>query len=164
MKTLKIITCLLTSILIVYTASAQLNFCTDNTKKLDKTFKISPKSDVIKLKKGQTHKLKVFLSEDQIYYFSVKGDKSLGDVQFRIIEGKDNGKTLYDNSAYEFASTNTLTTESELLIVLEITTQPDSFKRKDSKYSEVELLIAYKEIIHHENNNYNNIITYNAGK
>ncbi|MCD4793679.1 MAG: hypothetical protein K8R54_10620 [Bacteroidales bacterium] len=129
------------------------------TKVPDKTFKVSSKSKTVKMVKGQTYRMKMKLRENRYYFLSVKGKKSLGCVQYKIINANNENSIIFDNSAYEFDNNMTFYNEFEREVIVEIRTMPCCLSENLIKKYGVKLLFANKKLKKNEdsdiNNNYN---------
>jgi len=124
---------------------------TEQYVKPDKDF-IRSGSRTVRMRKGESYQLNLKLKKDRIYYISVRGGKSLGNLQYKIkSKDADNQEIMYDNSAYEFKAYNTFYSETSTQLCLEITTEPacclDTGKKQKE---EIEFYIAYKKVKRHE--------------
>jgi hypothetical protein len=117
-----------------------------NEIKLDKTFQVSGKSRTMKMKKGDTYNLALDLKKDRAYYISVSGNKSLSDIQYKLVSENENSKVLYDNSAYEFNNNTIISVEKDSKVRLEVNTQPASYLSYSTIKKDVKLVIASKKV------------------
>jgi hypothetical protein len=117
-----------------------------NEIKLDKTFQISGKSRTVMMKKGDTYHITLDLKKDKAYYISVSGNKSLSDIQYKLVSEDGNSNVLYDNSAYEFNNQTIVRVKEDSKVVLEIKTQPANYLAYSAIKKDVKLLIASKKV------------------
>jgi len=131
-------------------AQTGLSFTKKN--KPTKDYTISGKSGTFEIKKGKTKTVNLKLKEGQAYFISVSGKHSCKDVHYRLIDGES---IIYDNSVFEFATSNSFFSESEKEITLEIINQPDCFLRTNCKRNNINFIFAYKNTKGNENNTFN---------
>ena len=151
MKNLKTITSI--AALVFFLFYAVFATASTPTNKPDKSFKVSSKSKTIEMAKGQTYNVKMNLKADRFYFMSIDGKKSLGNIQYRIIDPNQNNKVIFDNSAYEFDKNMTFHNDVERDVVIVITTMPCCLSNSSAKKSDVNLVFANKKVTKKEDIN-----------
>ena len=126
--------------------------------KLDKTFQVSGKSKTVMMKKGDVYNMTLDLKKDKAYYISVSGNKSLSDIQYRLVSDDEKANVLFDNSAYEFNNETIVSVKEDSKVRLEIKTQPANYLAFSKAKKDVKLLIASKKVRSSSLENYPNMI------
>ncbi|MCU4162777.1 hypothetical protein [Carboxylicivirga caseinilyticus] len=143
MKTFKYIQLL---IIILISCNTTAQNCREFEKKCPsppKEYKISSLSKSFSLRKKQTIYVKLTLYADRIYFLSVDGKKALGNIHLRIFENDEERKILYDNAINNFQKTKSISVQSTINLVIEVSA-PSYFNDRVRECSG--LLVAYKEM------------------
>lgn len=126
--------------------------------KLDKSFQVSCKSKTVRMKKGDSFNLALDLKKDRAYYISVSGNKSLSNIQYKLVSADENSNVLFDNSAYEFNNNTIISVEKDSKVRLEVNTQPANYLSYSTVKKDVKLVIASKKVKNSKSNNQNMIV------
>jgi hypothetical protein len=125
---------------------SQKKLDTNDEIKLDKSFQISGKSRTMQMKKGDTYDITLDLKKDRAYYISVSGNKSLNNIQYKLVSETEVTEVLYDNAAYEFNNQAIVSVKEDSRVILKVKTQPANYLAYSTDKKEVKLLIASKKV------------------
>jgi len=133
-------------ILLVFKNKTYSQDCSDYYKKCenaDKSYTASGMSRGIKLTKGSTYELNLTIYANRDYFISFEGEKSLGDIQFVILDSEN--QILYNNSVDEFKQFTNIITDVTTQLKIQLITQPDVYKPNSTTKYCAGIFVAYKK-------------------
>ncbi len=112
----------------------------------DDSYESSGRSRSITMYPGKIKQVVFTVYENREYFLSLCADKKVKNLQMRIRETNENQDILYDNAAYEFEGTLTMTIESTKKLMIEIILPPEAVPSKRRQTMCVGLLVEYMKL------------------
>lgn len=86
----------------------------------DDSFTYSDQSKSALFRRGQSSEIKFVAHGEEEYYISVCAHRKFGDIQFRILEDRDERTLIYDNAADDFAESVIFFNPSTRNLIIEV--------------------------------------------